>query len=257
MINNGYGYEYAASIFDNHNRYGMNDDEYNEKEEPETHVIAEKLLQKAVNIVFPKKENNDQTNYKKPKAPLRDFGLEILSSVSLQVCLYLSICFYFVLFVGLGYSTYFKFKNFYLNGFYEFLSIFFFLTVSISEPFRIYFGYMGNLKENIPAITGCILFSIYHVLCALFYSVGQYIIPDCLRLPIDVAIGVIHFFIVLIECILCYKFGSKVIKYRSAWFVLLIKNENDKDEFSDLEDDDYSYDDSTQQLIKTIQRNNY
>ena len=109
-----------------------------------------------------------------------------------------------------------------------------------------------------PAITGCILFSIYHAICALFYSAGQYIIPNCLRLPVDVAIGVIHFFIVVTECILCYKFGSKVIKYRSAWFVLLIKNENDKDEFSDLEeDDDYSYDDPTQQLIKTVQRNNY
>jgi len=40
--------------------------------------------------------------------------LEILSSVSLQVCLYLSICFYIVLLVGLGYSTFFKvFKFFY------------------------------------------------------------------------------------------------------------------------------------------------
>jgi len=74
MINNGYGYEYAASIFDNHNRYGMNEDEYDDKEEPETHVIAEKLLEKAVNIVFPKNETTEKPGYKKPKAPLRDFG---------------------------------------------------------------------------------------------------------------------------------------------------------------------------------------
>lgn len=66
----------------------------------------------------------------------------------------------------------------------------------------------------------------------------------------DVAIGIIHFLIVTAECILCYNFGSKVIKYRSAWFVLLIKNENDKDEFSDIDDDDYTYDDSTQLLKK-------
>ncbi|OUM68302.1 hypothetical protein PIROE2DRAFT_58177 [Piromyces sp. E2] len=180
----------------------MNEDEYDDRDEPETHIIAEKLLEKAVNIVFPKNEKNE-----KP-------GLEILSSVSLQVCLYLSICFYAVLFIGLGYSTYFK----------------------------------------ISAITGCILFSIYHGICALFYSAGQYIIPNCLRLPVDVAIGVIHFLIVTVEGVLCYKFGSKVIKYRSAWFVLLIKNENDKDEFSDIEDDDYTYDDSTQQLLRKIQR---
>ncbi|ORX87715.1 hypothetical protein BCR32DRAFT_264134 [Anaeromyces robustus] len=249
MINHGYGYEYAANIFDNHNQYmNINDDDENEG--PETHVIAEKLLQKAVNIVFPQNENNEKSNYNKPKAPLRDFGLEILSSVSLQVCLYMSICFYAILLVGLGYSTFFKFKNFYLNGFYSFLLIFFFFTLAISEPFRIYFGYMGNLKENVPAITGCILFSIYHAICALFYSAGQFLIPKCLRLPIDVAIGVLHFLIVFIECILCYNFGSKVIKYRSAWFVLLIKNENDKDEFSDPEDDDNPYDNSTQKLLR-------
>eukprot|EP00833_Pecoramyces_ruminatium_P006917 jgi/Orpsp1_1/1180949/evm.model.c7180000075212.2 len=230
MINNGYGYEYAANIFDNHNRYDMNDDDYDEKSEPETHVIAEKLLQKAVNIVFPKNEENEKSNYNKPKAPLRDFGLEILSSVSLQ------------------------FRYFYLNGFYAFLSLFFYYTLVISEPFRIYFGYMGNLKENIPAITGCILFSIYHAICALFYSAGQYIIPDCLRLPVDVAIGILHFLIVTMEVILCYKFGTKVIKYRSAWFVLLIKNENDKDEFSDPEDEDYIYNDSTQLLMKELRR---
>jgi len=94
MINNGYGYEYAAHIFDNHNRYGMNEDEYDERE-PETHVIAEKLLQKAVNIVFPKNENNEKSNYKKPKAPLRDFGnysnsfFSFVSFVCLFFCFFL------------------------------------------------------------------------------------------------------------------------------------------------------------------------
>ena len=77
MINNGYGYEYAAHIFDNHNRYDMNNDDYDERNVPETHVMAEKLLQKAVNIVFPKNEENEKSNYKKPKAPLRDFGISI------------------------------------------------------------------------------------------------------------------------------------------------------------------------------------
>ena len=78
-----------------------------------------------------------------------------------------------------------------------------------------------------------------------------------MRLPSDVAIGVIHFFIVATEAVLCYKFGTKVIKYRAAWFVLLIKNENDKDEFSDIENEDYIYDDSTQLLMRTLRDQNY
>ncbi len=89
MINNGYGYEYAAHIFDNHNRYGMNEGEYDEKEEPEAHVIAEKLLQKAVNIVFPKNEKNENSNYKKPKAPLRDFGKILINYIYIYIYIFL------------------------------------------------------------------------------------------------------------------------------------------------------------------------
>ncbi|OPJ58761.1 transmembrane protein 17 [Patagioenas fasciata] len=86
-------------------------------------------------------------------------GIEIISSLPLQMSLYFNV--YFFPFWWLSTVVMLHLKYPVLSDYYKFILVTIMILVSLIEVIRLYLGYLGNLQEKVPELAGFWLLSLF------------------------------------------------------------------------------------------------
>ncbi|XP_064915251.1 transmembrane protein 17 [Columba livia] len=113
-----------------------------------------------------------------PQCPADRAGIEIISSLPLQMSLYFNV--YFFPFWWLSTVVMLHLKYPVLSDYYKFILVTIMILVSLIEVIRLYLGYMGNLQEKVPELAGFWLLSLLlqlPVILFLLFNEGLKIQP--------------------------------------------------------------------------------
>ncbi|XP_023328416.1 transmembrane protein 17 [Eurytemora carolleeae] len=124
----------------------------------------------------------------------RGLGNEMVSSLPLQVLMFLNVIYFPVWLSILLMVTWFKFAL--LNYLYKFVLTTVLVAFSTIEIVRLYLGYLGNLKERVPELAGFWLLS---VLLQLPLAAFLLFNTDLILVPIETAADIIMFIFIVAE----------------------------------------------------------
>lgn len=159
---------------------------------------------------------------------------EILSSLPLQMLLYVNMYTYPVWVIITLTATLWKLTYIHTGSFHQFLMLALWAVFVFVEPIRIMWGYHGNLRERVPQLAGHLLFSIFPIIPAIvFFMTFQNVISDGFALPIETALNILYGLIVLPQLVFGYKAAKTFIRAQAAEFFLGM----DQDSAVDGEDD--------------------
>jgi len=145
---------------------------------------------------------------------------EVASSLPLQMCLYFNL--HYSIFWGLLTLALMLFKENYLNvnTAYLILSPLLLSVWFLVEPFRIFFGYVGNLQEKVPQLTGFWLLTLIPQLPISFFFIvalplqwsGENAATKPMQLPFDRAGSIVMLIFNLSEAIVGYHALRRMVK---------------------------------------------
>ncbi|ORY31175.1 hypothetical protein BCR33DRAFT_666065 [Rhizoclosmatium globosum] len=96
----------------------------------------------------------------------------------------------------------------------------FFLVI---EPLRLWLGFAGNLKERVPDLAGCFLFTLFPQMFTCFYYMGwQPFLGNGYTLPFEVALNSAYCILLIPELYFCYMSAQAIIKSQAASFFLTL-----------------------------------
>ncbi|NXW88111.1 TMM17 protein, partial [Alopecoenas beccarii] len=105
-------------------------------------------------------------------------GIEIISSLPLQMSLYFNVYFFPFWWISTVVMLHLKYPV--LSDYYKFILVTIMILVSLIEVIRLYLGYMGNLQEKVPELAGFWLLSLLlqlPVILFLLFNEGLKIQP--------------------------------------------------------------------------------
>jgi len=140
---------------------------------------------------------------------------EIASSLPLQMLLYFNV--QYSIFWGLMTLALMVFKESYLevNTAYRVLSPLLLSIWFMVEPLRLYFGYVGNLQEKVPQLTGFWLFTLIPQLPITFFFIVALplrVNGTSIQLPFERAGSIILMCFVFTEAIVGYWALRRMVK---------------------------------------------
>ncbi|KAI9331200.1 hypothetical protein BDR26DRAFT_870527, partial [Obelidium mucronatum] len=102
------------------------------------------------------------------------------------------------------------------------MSIFYSFFIAV-EPLRLWLGYCGNLKERVPDLAGCFLFTFFPQLFTCFYYMGwQPKLGYGFTLPFEVALNASYSLLLIPEMYFGYASAQAIIKSQAASFFLTL-----------------------------------
>ncbi|KAI8925828.1 hypothetical protein BC831DRAFT_426367 [Entophlyctis helioformis] len=173
------------------------------------------LLEAATTRLFPE--------YSSRVIPLKENkqATAILSSLPFQMLMYFNIFLYPVWLTGAWLVFTWKMAWFQLSYWHLYQTLFLMLAFSIMEPVRLWLGYNGNLRERVPEISGCFVFSCFPQLLVLVYLlVGQPFTSRGFSLPIETALNFVYMCLVVPEIVFGYLAARAIVKQRTIEFFL-------------------------------------
>ena len=117
---------------------------------------------------------------------------------------------------------------FYLSKWYKFQSLFFYLVFIIIEPIRLYLGFHGNMRERIPEITGCFLFTCFpQLIIVLYFLFLQPMMGAGFAMPFDIALNLVYLLMMAPEMVFAYLGAQRILEQQSVLFGMMYKDDLD------------------------------
>ncbi|TRY69058.1 hypothetical protein TCAL_04134 [Tigriopus californicus] len=150
------------------------------------------------------------------KPPEIRLGHEIVTNLSLQMCLFFNVCYFpFWLIISILITS-LKYEH--LNYLYKFILVTVLAATIAIEIVRLYLGYLGNLMERVPELAGFWLLSVllqFPLQAFLFFN------EDLVILPLERAANFVMVGLVLAELITGFIALRKITKHQAKKFHLL------------------------------------
>ncbi|GMI38723.1 hypothetical protein TrCOL_g8622 [Triparma columacea] len=150
---------------------------------------------------------------------------EISSSIGFAVLIYLNMFFSLAYYLGNTATITFKLLHFRFNSnLQEVLLLPTFVIWVAGEIARVYFAYVGNLKERVPQMSAFLLMTIFPQLpCVLFLGFYQELL-----FPFDESCGAIMIILLVVELLMGYLTLHALIARQTAQFYRLCQEEEDE-----------------------------
>lgn len=142
-------------------------------------------------------------------------GNQLVSSLSLQVLLYLNV-FYFPCWLGVI-LTVASVKYHLLNYLYKFVLITILVAVIIIEVVRLYLGYLGNLTEKVPELAGFWLLTILLQLPLQGFLLFN---TDLILVPLEISAGSVMMMLILSELLSGFFALRQITRHQANKFHL-------------------------------------
>ncbi|KND01388.1 uncharacterized protein SPPG_03199 [Spizellomyces punctatus DAOM BR117] len=145
----------------------------------------------------------------------------ISSNLPLQVLLYFNLWMFPFWAIGMVITVHWKMKSFMLRSFHRFM-IGFLLAVFIPvEIARLWLGYSGNLRERVPELAGCFLFTLFpQVLVAAYYTALQPFTGSGFATPFEMGLNIVYLLFLIPEAVFAYRAAQNIVQSQSARFFL-------------------------------------
>ncbi|XP_075575045.1 transmembrane protein 17B [Pelecanus crispus] len=140
---------------------------------------------------------------------------EVLASLPLQMMLYFNIYYFPVWCLAEGMMLQLKYHL--LPQHYQFLLVTAFLILSLAEGSRLYLGYVGNLQEKVPELSGFLLLSLLIQLPLLLFLLTD---SHIIRLPLEMAVHSIFLAFLVTEIVASFLALKTMTKQLAAQFYL-------------------------------------
>ncbi|KAI9098755.1 hypothetical protein DFS34DRAFT_88212 [Phlyctochytrium arcticum] len=163
-------------------------------------------------------------------------GTAICSNLPLQIVLYYNLWFYPCWLIGMAVSLNWKFTYFELPSLSRFL-LAALLAISIPfEVFRLLLGYSGNLRERVPELAGCFLFTLFpQILIVTYYLALQKLAGGGFATPFELGLNIVYAMFLLAELVWVYRAALFVVQTQSARFYEMLREGMNKDEREEKE----------------------
>ena len=143
-------------------------------------------------------------------------GNEVVSDLSLQVCLFFNVCYFpFWLVVDVIVAVD-KYEH--LNYLYKFILVTVLIAAVIIEVTRLYLGYLGNLTEKVPELAGFWLLTVllqFPLQCFLFLN------SDLILLPLERAANAVMVALIVAELMTGFIALKKITRHQAKKFHLM------------------------------------
>eukprot|EP00095_Tigriopus_kingsejongensis_P006573 maker-scaffold807_size94382-snap-gene-0.21 protein:Tk06573 transcript:maker-scaffold807_size94382-snap-gene-0.21-mRNA-1 annotation:"transmembrane protein 17-like" len=150
------------------------------------------------------------------KPPESRLGHEVVTNLSLQMCLFFNVCYFPFWLIISVLITHLKYEH--LNYLYKFILITVLVAIIVIEIVRLYLGYLGNLTEKVPELAGFWLLSVllqFPLQAFLFFN------EDLIILPLERAANLVMVGLVLSELITGFIALRKITQHQAKKFHLL------------------------------------
>ena len=151
--------------------------------------------------------------------------IESSSSQALQTLIYFNIFLSLIFLVIESIAISHKINNYELDFFDRTLGPLTFAVWSVTETFRLYYGYSGNIREILPTYLVFLVFSVFPQLpCLIFIMQFQ-----SLRLPVENVLGYVVFSFTIIELLLSYQATKYLLQKQVSDYITLIDPQDEED----------------------------
>ncbi|EGF80503.1 hypothetical protein BATDEDRAFT_88744 [Batrachochytrium dendrobatidis JAM81] len=117
-----------------------------------------------------------------------------------------------------------------LGAWSKFQGLFLLGAFVVIEPIRLWLGYSGNLKERVPDLSGCFVFSIFpQLLICLYFMLLQPIMGNGVTMPFDYALNLVYILMIAAEIVYGYM-AAKDIVQNHTMHIYMILGETTKDD---------------------------
>ncbi|XP_069601493.1 transmembrane protein 17B-like isoform X1 [Ranitomeya imitator] len=137
-------------------------------------------------------------------------GHEVVSSLPLQMALYFNVLFFPIWFISEVIMLELKYHL--LPAYYQYLLIAAVTILTITESLRLYLGYIGNLQEKVPELSGFLLLTfLIQMPLILFLLTDEQIVI----LPLEFAVHTIYIIFLNFELLVSF-FALKIMTQQLA-----------------------------------------
>jgi len=161
------------------------------------------------------------------KANARKYGMSqnrYMSSLPLQMSLFFNVCYLPFWLFCTGFLVALKFYR--LELIYQILLSAVIIAFSGLEIGRLYLGYLGNLTEKVPELSGFWLLTLIQLPLLCFYSFYS----NFLTVPFEKALNLVLLFFLAAELVFGYNANKSLVKHQLQKFHLLQFTEGGEEE---------------------------
>jgi len=161
-----------------------------------------------------------RTLTQKDNEKTKNFGLlqsRYMSSLPLQMTLFFNVCFLPVWFICTAFLLNIKLNREELQTIYQGLLCGVLLVFSLLEVVRLYLGYLGNLSEKVPELSGFWLLTLIQVPLFCFLTFYE----KFLALPFELAINIVILCFLISQLSFGYSANKSLVKHQLNKFYLL------------------------------------
>jgi len=159
----------------------------------------------------------------------RDFGLtqtRCMSSLPLQMSLFYNVCYFPLWLFATGFTVALKFHR--VELIYQVLLTTILIAFSSLEIGRLYLGFLGNLTEKVPELSGFWLLTLIQLPVLSFYSFYHHF----LSLPFERALNIVLLVFLAVEILFGYAANKALVKHQLHKFHLLQFTEGEGEEIA-------------------------
>ncbi|KAL2914043.1 hypothetical protein HK105_206488 [Polyrhizophydium stewartii] len=140
--------------------------------------------------------------------PLKEMraASEIQSNLTFQMLMYFNVLLYPI-------------RWFRPTAWNKFQTLFLLLSFVVIEPVRLWLGYIGNMKERVPDLSGCFIFTLFpQLLISFYFMVGQPYMGRGFTLPFETAVNLVYMAMLVCECVFGYLAARRIVRSHSIHF---------------------------------------
>jgi len=147
-------------------------------------------------------------------AKTRVVDSEVSSSLPLQVLIYYNWYYSLLMFVIIiGTNSY---KQITIKSSYSFIHFIFLVVWGASEWIRLYYGFIGNIRENFPELMAFMVMTVVFAAPLIAYQ----FIAIQVRFPVDEVVAILQIIFMAVELVLGIAAVRKLVRNQTAIFFL-------------------------------------
>ncbi|KAH6566067.1 hypothetical protein BASA50_010167 [Batrachochytrium salamandrivorans] len=110
-----------------------------------------------------------------------------------------------------------------LGAWSKFQTLFLLVTFIIIEPFRLWLGYSGNMKERVSDLSGCFLYSICpQLIICVYFMFCQPIMGNGVTMPFDYALNLVYACLVAAEIVFGYLAARRIVHSHTMHMFMIV-----------------------------------
>lgn len=138
-----------------------------------------------------------------------------MSSLPLQMSLFYNVCFLPFWLICTGFLVALKFNS--VELIYQILLVAILIAFSTLEISRLYLGFLGNLTEKVPELSGFWLLTLIQLPVLCFYT----FYPNFSSVPFEIALNLVLLVFLTAELVFGYGANKSLVKHQLQKFHLL------------------------------------